>query len=92
MSNIFNHNGIIAFHPGYYIAEIIEDLGITQAEFSSRVGIPADILSQLIAGQMDLTEDLAGRISSALGNSTEFWMNLQKSYTEKMIESAHLPK
>ena len=59
MSNIFNHTGIIAFHPGYYIAEIIEDWGITQAEFSSRVDIPADILSQLIAGRMDLTANLA---------------------------------
>lgn len=28
---------IVAFHPGYCIAEIIEDMGISQADFAIRI-------------------------------------------------------
>ncbi len=41
MSNVVEYNDIMAFHPGYYIAEIIEDMGISQAEFAIRVGTTA---------------------------------------------------
>ena len=33
MSNVNEYKDIVAFHPGYYIADIIEDMGISQAEF-----------------------------------------------------------
>ena len=32
MSNYIEYNDTIAFHPGYYIADIIEDMEISQAE------------------------------------------------------------
>jgi hypothetical protein len=38
MSNISEYKDIIAFHPGYYIADIIEDMGVSQAEFATRLG------------------------------------------------------
>lgn len=38
MSNIINYSDIMAFHPGYYVAEIVEDMGITQDEFATRLG------------------------------------------------------
>ena len=38
MSNITEYKDIVAFHPGYYIADIIEDMEISQAEFAARLG------------------------------------------------------
>ena len=76
----------MAFHPGYYITEIIEDMGITQAEFAMRMGTTPKTLSLLVNGQINLSNDLIKKISSMLGNSVEFWLNLQKSYDEKVIE------
>ncbi len=34
---IVEYNDITAFHPGYYVAEVIEDMGITQEEFAARL-------------------------------------------------------
>ena len=31
MSNTSEYNDMVAFHPGYYIADIIDDMGISQA-------------------------------------------------------------
>ena len=77
---------LMAFHPGYFIAEIIEDMGITQEEFATRMGTTGKTLSQLISGITDLSDDLAKKISAMLGTDVEFWLNLQKIYDAKVIE------
>lgn len=86
MSNIMNYRDIMAFHPGYYVAEIIEDMGVTQAEFAVRMGTTSKTLSQLVNGQANISNDLAQKLSSMLGTSIEFWLNLQTAFDEKVIE------
>ena len=34
MSNYIEYEDQIAFHPGYYIKEIIDDSGLTQEDFA----------------------------------------------------------
>ncbi len=36
--NVQNYRDLIAFHPGSYVEEIIEDLNISQEEFAIRLG------------------------------------------------------
>ena len=86
MSNIMNYRDIMAFHPGYYVAEIIEDMGVTQAEFAVRMGTTSKTLSQLVNGQANISNDLAQKLSTMLGTSIEFWLNLQTAFDEKAIE------
>lgn len=86
MSNFMNYKEIMAFHPGYYVAEIIEDMGITQAEFAIRMGTTSKTLSQLINGQANISNDLAQKLSTMLGTSIEFWLNLQTAFDERVIE------
>lgn len=86
MSNKIEYNENYAFHPGYYIAEIIEDMGISQDEFATRMGTTGKTLSKLINGQCNLSGDLAQKIATMLGSSVEVWLNLQKAYHEKIIE------
>ena len=86
MSNITEYNDIVAFHPGYYVADIIEDMGISQAEFATRMGTTAKTLSNLVNGQMNLSNDLAKKIAVMLGTSPEVWLNLQSAYDQKLIE------
>jgi addiction module HigA family antidote len=76
----------MAFHPGYYVAEIIEDMGVTQAEFAVRMGTTSKTLSQLVNGQANISNDLAQKLSTMLGTSIEFWLNLQTAFDEKVIE------
>ena len=86
MSNVNEYKDIVAFHPGYYIADIIEDMGISQAEFATRIGTTAKTLSQLINGQTNISNDLAKKLSIMLGTSAEVWLNLQSTYNQKLIE------
>ena len=86
MSNITEYANIVAFHPGYYIADLIEDMGISQAEFATRMGTSAKTLSKLVNGQINLSNNLAKKLAVMLGTSPEVWLNLQYSYSQKLIE------
>ena len=86
MSNVSEYKDIVAFHPGYYIADIIEDMGISRAEFATRIGTTANTLGQLINGQANISNDLAKKLSVMLGTSAEVWLNLQDTYNQKLIE------
>ena len=86
MSNIKEYKELAAFHPGYYVAEIIEDMGINQAEFAMRMGTTAKTLSQLLNGHANISNDLAKKLSVMLGTGVEVWQNLQDTYDRKLIE------
>ena len=86
MSNVKEYKDIVAFHPGYYIADIIEDMEISQSEFAMQMGTTGKTLSQLIHGQANISNDLAKKLSAMLGTSVEVWLNLQNTYDQKLIE------
>ena len=80
------YKDISAFHPGYYVQEIIEDMGITQSEFAKRLNTTSKTLSKLLNGEIPLSNDLAENLSLMLGTSINVWINLQKKYEEKCSE------
>ena len=86
MSNLIEYKDLMAFHPGYYVAEIVEDMGISQAEFATRLGTTPKNLSTLINGQISLSNDIAKKLASMLGTGVDVWLNLQKSFDEKLLE------
>lgn len=83
------YKDIIAFHPGYYLNEIIDDLEMSQEEFAKRLGTSAKTVSKLLNGLTPLTNDLALRISMMLGITAETLLNLQKTYNERLILIEH---
>ena len=86
MSNVQEYKDLIAFHPGYYINEIIEDLSISQAEFAVRVGTTAKTISKLVNGKENLSRDIAENLAVMLGTSVDVWLDLQAKYEEKIAE------
>ena len=42
------YKNIIAFHPGYYLTDIIEELEMTQDEFAKRLGTTGKTVSLLL--------------------------------------------
>ena len=80
------YKNLIAFHPGYYLTDIIDELEMTQDEFAKRLGTTGKTVSLLLNGQTPLTNDLARKISTMLGISVETLLNLQITYDEKKIE------
>ena len=86
MSNYIEYNDIIAFHPGYYIKEIVDESGLTQEDFAKRLGTTPKNLSILIRGEQSLSVDMANKLSRMLGTSITYWLNLQQAYDEKIAE------
>lgn len=82
MSNYVEYNNKIAFHPGYYIKEIIDESGLTQEDFAKRLDTTPKNLSCLVRGEQRLSIDIAMKLSRMLGVSVESWLNLQKRYDE----------
>ena len=86
MSNYIEYNDTIAFHPGYYIQEIVEESGLTQADFAKRLDTTPKNLSLLIRGDQSLSNDIAMKLSRMLGTSVQYWLNLQSAYDSLIAE------
>ncbi len=77
-------NNTIAVPPGATIREQLENRGMKQKEFASRMGLSEKHISRLINGQVELTQEVALRLESVLGVPAGFWNNLEAIYREKL--------
>ena len=67
-------------HPGKILVDELEEIGISAAELARLIEVPANRVSQIIAGKRAITADTALRLGQYFGTAAEFWMNLQKIY------------
>ena len=86
MSNYKEYNDKIAFHPGYYLKELVDESGLTQEDFAKRLGTTPKNLSILIRGEQSLSIDIATKLSRMYGTTIAYWLNLQQAYDEKLAE------
>ncbi|MBE6079959.1 MAG: addiction module antidote protein, HigA family [Veillonella sp.] len=86
MSNYIEYTNKMAFHPGYYIQELVEDSGLTQEDFAKRLDTTPKNLSLLIRGEQNLSIDIAVKLARLFDNSIEFWLNLQATYDAALAE------
>ncbi len=86
MSNYIEYKDTVAFHPGYYIKEIVEESGLTQEDFSKRLDTTPKNLSLLIRGEQSLSIDIAMKLSRMIGTSVNYWLNLQNAYDALIAE------
>jgi len=86
MSNYFEYKDKIAFHPGYYIQELVDESGLTQEDFAKRLGTTPKNLCVLIKGEQSLSNDIAIKLSRMYGTSIVYWLNIQLAYDELLAE------
>ncbi len=67
-------------HPGEILGDELEEIGMPSAELARVIKVPANRISQIIAGKRAITADTALRLAQYFGMNAEFWMNLQKIY------------
>lgn len=82
------HNGLPPIHPGEFLAEILTELDITQAQFARAIGISPMRVSRVINHARPVTAELALFFGRALGQSPQYWLNLQADYDLKTAETA----
>jgi antitoxin HigA-1 len=73
-------SGLPAIHPGEFLAEILAELGLSQAAFARAIGVSAMRVSHVVKGARPVTAELALLFGKALGQSAEYWLNLQATY------------
>lgn len=71
---------ITPIHPGEHLAEILDELGISQYRLAKAIGVPPIRISEIVRRRRSITADTALRVGTALGMTPEFWLNLQKMY------------
>ena len=59
--------------------EFLTPLGLTQRELAEHIGVEVKTINRLVNNKTSVTPVLALKLSSALGTTPEFWMNLQNS-------------
>ena len=71
---------IYPIHPGEILAEELAEFNKSPTELARELHVPANRISQLVAGKRAMTADTALRLERWLGVSAAFWMDLQKRY------------
>src|SRR3984893_3851001 len=81
-------SGLAAIHPGEFLAEILPELGLSQAAFARAIDVSQMRVSHVIGGSRPVTAELALLFGKALGQSPEYWLNLQSAYDLAKARSA----
>jgi antitoxin HigA-1 len=68
------------FHPGEFLAEILAERKLTQAQFARDIGVSPMRVSHLIGRSRPVTADLALRFAKAFDQTPQYWLNLQAAY------------
>lgn len=84
--NKLEYQELIAFHPGYYVKDYIDEQGITQEELSKRLQTTPKYISDLVNGRINLTDEMVLKLSIVFGTSTKLWLNLNQKFIEKKLE------
>jgi addiction module HigA family antidote len=79
-------NGMPPIHPGEFIQEILDDLGMSQAALARVLGVSPMRISHLVREERPVTAELALRLGRAFGQSAQYWINLQNAYDLKIAE------
>ena len=82
----FGVSGLPAIHPGEFLREILDELGLTQAAFAKLLGVSAMRIAQLVRGERPVTAEMALRLGRAFGQSPQYWLNLQADYDIKATQ------
>lgn len=62
--------------------DFLEPMGISAGELAEALGLDMEDVLCLIDGSYYISEDLAEKLGSYLGNSPSFWLGLQKDYDD----------
>lgn len=68
-------------HPGEHVKDVlINGAGLSVTDAAEKLGVTRTALSRLINCHTGISSEMAVRLSKLLGNSIDFWINLQAQY------------
>lgn len=77
-------------HPGEILrTEFIEPLGLSSRTLAQALGVPANRVSEIVAGRRDITAETALRLERHFGASAQFWLGLQQDHDLELARRDH---
>ena len=74
--------------PGDTLLEVMESLGITQAELAERTGRPTKTINEIVKGKAAITPETALQLERVLGAPAGFWNNLEQNFRTALARAA----
>src|SRR5205823_12879417 len=74
-------------HPGAFLVEILDESGLSQAQFARMIGVSSMRVSHVVKGTRLVTAELALLFGRAFGQSPQYWLNLQSTYDLQKAKS-----
>lgn len=76
MTKIFNPP-----HPGGILAEELEHRGVNADDFARQIGVPSDLVTEILNERAPITPEIAQKISQALkAPDASTWLAMQADY------------
>jgi addiction module HigA family antidote len=74
-------------HPGKILLEqFLNPMKIGAYKLSKDIGIPLTTAFELLKSNRKITPDIALKLGNYLGNSAEFWLDLQNDYDAEVAK------
>lgn len=77
-----------AIHPGQFLAELLEELHISQAQLARATQLSTMRISHIVHGERPMTADTALRFGRVFKQSPQYWLNLQDHYDLALAQQA----
>lgn len=65
---------------GELLGDELDARGWSQADFAAVLDRPTQFVSEIVTGKKEITRESAAQIGAALGQTPEYWLNLQDQY------------
>lgn len=80
----------VSTHPGrMLLLEFMQPYGLSSRALAERIGVPANRISELVAGRRTMTADTAIRLEKLFGMPADFWLRVQASHDASRARSEH---
>jgi len=79
-------NGMIPVHPGEILRGELDELGLSASALAKALCVPVNRITLILNEQRGVSADTALRLARYFGTSSEFWLNLQKSWELRRAE------
>jgi len=66
--------------PGEYLHEVLDEMGMSQAELSRRIGRPIQMINEIIKGEKAITPETAIQLAQVLVVPAHVWTGLEMEY------------
>ena len=68
--------------PGETLRDLLEEMGLSQAELATRMGRPKKTISEIMNGKAAITTETALQLEMVLGVPADFWNAREQNYRE----------